>query len=175
MLAFAVILPYLRQPWDAIQPIVWEVEMSRNRIFWFWGARIAVVLLGSTELAFAAESSSQALETFGIIGTWSTDCASPGIARLIFTSSMFGGQRMTEQFDQQYPNAPSKRIVYQHDIKSAVRITEEKMSITSVAVTINGNAISVSSPLIQPKTLLFEKVRNKLVLNNQMVLEKCFN
>jgi hypothetical protein len=73
-------------------------------------------------------------------------------------------------------SAPTaKPNMIQSEIKSAVRLTEEKLRIVTAVTNVNGNAMPADSAVSKPVELLFQKVQNKLVVNNRLVFEKCLN
>ena len=82
-------------------------------------ALLALVTSGGS-----AESTAEAVKTFGLIGTWSTDCAeelqSVG-ERVVFDSSWLGVVTATRV-------PPSGRNV--SEVQSAIRVTETKIKIT---------------------------------------------
>ena len=78
-----------------------------------------------TSLDARAESTSQALETFGLTGTWSQDCA--GDKRTIIVTSFWGSPIATLTSG----NNDALKSVF--EIKSATRVTDEKIKIVYIA------------------------------------------
>src|SRR5438132_9243 len=83
----------------------------------------AVLLLGAP--GATAESTAEAMKTFGLIGAWSPDCAAdPGRgARLLFSSPAVGTPVMTEQSPGGGGAVP---VSIQFEIRAATRVTEDK-------------------------------------------------
>jgi hypothetical protein len=91
-----------------------------------------VTILASTlfTIPSGAESTAEAMKNFGLIGTWSTDCAKDPAKdgeRTTWDVPIFGVA--TETFAN-----PS--FVFTHEIKSAVRVTDEKLKYVEVLVKI---------------------------------------
>jgi hypothetical protein len=133
---------------------------------------LVVVCIAASQAA-GAESASQAITTFGLDGTCAPDCASEN-ERFTFALSTFGSPTMMEkQFMSSAPTAKPNMI--RSEIKSAVRLTEEKLRVVAAVTNVNGNAMPADSAVSKPVELLFQKVQNKLVVNNRLVFEKCLN
>jgi len=84
-------------------------------------AAIIVVLITATCSLARAESTAQALEAFGLVGTWSADCANESLARITYAVSVLSSPTVTAitlEFKQVF------------EIDSAVRITEDKLRTT---------------------------------------------
>ena len=86
-------------------------------------AALAISVHGASSPAFP-ESASAALEKFGLVGTWSDDCARDPAkdgGRLRFTVPLIGAPRMEDP-----------RTDDSAEITSAVRVTEDKIKIQFV-------------------------------------------
>jgi hypothetical protein len=100
---------------------------------------VALVLIGFSFSAFA-ESAAQAMQAFGLIGTWSYDCAKDplnGGVRYTYAAPMFGSATETTVVSAPAGNGPGPPYFVfksQYEIKSAERVTEEKITYPSVDV-----------------------------------------
>jgi len=83
-------------------------------------AAMIFALIAATSTLARAESTAHALEAFGLVGTWSTDCAKDDLLRVTYTLSALGSSTVTLV-------VPNSKETF--DIDSAVRITDEKLKI----------------------------------------------
>ncbi len=100
----------------------------------------------------AAETTEEALKAFGLLGTWSTDCADSTKTRVTFEKDKMVGRQ---------PGSPGESVPYQ-----AERVTEDKLRVTIFE---NGRA---------PDTRVVEKVGQKFKIQGmpaEMLWERCPN
>jgi hypothetical protein len=134
------------------------------------GSATAAALFIMLSLPAFAESSSEAIRVFGLIGTWSRDCAATGVPRLVFASPMFGN-----------PTAAFRNGTA--DIESAVRVTDKKLkmihgpSIISGKISDlckSGTGVNNSDPMCKSTEVVIERVGEDFKIGNA-VFEKCLN
>jgi len=109
---------------------MWEVEMTITK---------PLLLLGLVASATpaAAETAAGAMETFGLVGTWSIDCSvdvmkpcatvTRCFARLVFATPLVGAPTH-EIIGPTYPNGLSLKSITK--IESAIQVTDDKIKIT---------------------------------------------
>jgi hypothetical protein len=81
----------------------------------------------------AAESTGDAMSAFGLIGTWSADCAKgplSGVVRLTYSLPLIGSPKIIATVGFPAVGVTTSEF----EIRSAVRVTEEKIKYTSVRV-----------------------------------------
>jgi hypothetical protein len=137
-----------------------------------------LTLLSSAALG---ESTSAVINTFGLIGIWSADCAkgpTQGAGRIIFASPTFGAPTMTNMVLLE--NIVEWKTKF--EIQSANLITDEKLKITTVFTETTGAPSFVDQRTInrKPQELVFLKIGTKIqpiTLNGERgeILEKCLN
>ena len=124
---------------------------------------IFVILTVSSVPAFA-ESASDAMRDFGLIGTWSPDCAvdpAGPVPVLRVTYSILSGLPAFSNFTK----AGKVSAASEGEIRSAVRVTEDKLRITTVITktTLTDNTVKmvVDAPIIDS---VFVKMGSKIEL-----------
>jgi hypothetical protein len=135
----------------------------------------AVGLLAFGSPAFA-ESTVKALDAFGLIGTWSEDCAKNGV-RGTFAAPLLGAPTFTfSGSDGTYS------MLMQFEIKTVTRITEEKIKIVMVLnkVIKNGETVSLTPQLREPGETIWVKIGNKVkttdtASGDALLQERCLN
>ena len=107
-----------------------------------------------------SESIAEAVKTFGLIGTWSIDCARDReVIRMTFSSTVFGAVKRTEVgFGANGAVAWTR----EYDVTSAVRAAEDKIKLTSTAVG-SKNAEGDSLPLPDSQVGVYEKIGNNKI------------
>jgi len=114
---------------------------------------IALALLMSPAMA-NAESTSAAMEKFGLIGTWAEDCAKDkGGGRATYRVPLIGTPQIKGPGDEAA------------EIISAVRVTEEKIKVTLSLL--KGAAASSAVQQPPPIEVVFTKVGNKIRIYSQ--------
>lgn len=140
---------------------------------------IGTLVIPSTSFA---DSPRDAMEVFGLLGTWSNDCATTpakggrDVARVTFAAPRFFGEAtLTEVF---YMN---KGVIKLHmKITSAVRVTDEKIKLTVVIIDQTANDEPMNAFDARPVEFPISKIGNKLQTRffqatTDTVLEKCLN
>jgi hypothetical protein len=89
---------------------------------------VALCLTLVSGAAFA-ESASEAMTTFGLVGTWSTDCLDKKLYRVTFQTSFWGPPVMIRKLPSLSGEAPDVR---ESKVSSAVRVTNDKIRFRSV-------------------------------------------
>jgi|SRR5581483_9121475 len=128
--------------------------------------------------AARGESASDALKSFGLIGTWSPDCAKdptkePGM-RVTYRVPLVGPP--TETVVWHAPNIIAEEVKW--EVKSAVRITEDKLRVTSIFL--EGKQIGPPYmkrvQITQPSdTLIIRTGKNLQFGDPANIYEKCLN
>ena len=121
----------------------------------------AVGLLAFGSPAFA-ESTVNALDAFGLIGTWSEDCAKNGL-RGTFVAPLLGVPTWTlSGYDGTYS------VLMQFEIKTATRITEDKIKFVMVPVKFikNGETVALTPQMREPGESIWLKIGNKIKSTN---------
>ena len=124
-----------------------------------------------------AQSISSVMKEYGVLGTWSLDCASSvekGADRITFDAPTFGSATITEL-------TSGGRIIISNisEVRAAERITQDKIRLTVVLTKFHGSAGPLSIPASddreKPKQFLFEKIGQKISFQGVLLLEKCLN
>ena len=130
-------------------------------------ALIFAVCFGSA-CANAGESAAQAMKQFGLVGTWSDDCAANGTRQ---TFEYPAGSNPTIRIEVSDPTANVRTVigVVLAEVTSAVRETEDNLMMT-VVITSDGSG---SNPNIgQPFSSRYERAGTKF-RHGATTLEKC--
>lgn len=124
-----------------------------------------------------AQSTSSAMKEYGILGTWSPDCASSvmkGADRITFDVPTLGSPTVTDQ-----TSGGSIIITRVSEVHAAERITQDKIRLTRSLRKFIGSAGPIDIPpgddRAKPQSLLLEKLGQKLQLNGVFILERCLN
>jgi len=88
---------------------------------------IIALLVGFSSVAYA-ESTAEALKNFDLIGTRSTDCAT-ATSRSTYSVPVIGGPTVVTK---------SGQVSFERKIESAVRVTDEKITLTTIGTRIEG-------------------------------------
>ena len=137
--------------------------------------QVALIVLSMITLSSSvfAESSSEALKAFGLVGAWSEDCTKSG-SRATFATPFFNVPTLTISVSD-----GSLLIIMQFEIKYAVRVTEEKIKISAVLhkFTKDGQEIITPPESREPGESVWERVGKKIKSNRRestlQLLEKC--
>lgn len=113
-----------------------------------------------------SESTAEAVRTFGLIGTWSIDCARDrDVIRTTFSATSFGAPKRTEVH---LATDGSVMRTVEYEVRSAVRVTEDKIKLLSIAIS-SKNARGGTLPLPDSQEAVYEKSGNKIrVLDNRV-------
>jgi hypothetical protein len=135
----------------------------------------AVGLLAFGSPAFA-ESTVTALDAFGLIGTWAEDCAKNGL-RGTFAAPFLGVPTWTISGSD-----GDNSVLMQFEIKSATRITEDKIKLVVFPEKFikNGQAVALPPKAREPAESIWVKIGNKMKATNTVsadaiLLEKCLH
>src|ERR1700730_6433249 len=118
-----------------------------------------------------SESTAEAVNTFGPIGTWSIDCArNREVMRTTFSSTVSGAVKRIEVILGAHGSVAWTR---EYDVSSAVRATEDKIKLTSIAIS-SKNAEGGSLPSPDSQVGVYEKIgTNKIrVIDNRVINSK---
>jgi hypothetical protein len=126
-----------------------------------------LVLCAMVSPAFP-ESATEAVKTFGLIGTWSADCARDReVIRMTFASPLPGFVTRTEV--AVLGPKTSQRVVTEYEITSASRVTEDRIKLTSVARTRRDTHLG-PLPLPESQEGVYEKSGNTIrVIDNRVL------
>lgn len=116
---------------------------------------LAIALLSSIKLA-EAENAADVLNEFGLLGTWSANCA-PGPTetedRTIYKISSLGNPMVAHALHQPPQHLPEARnegiyVVEEGEIKTAAKIDDDKISIVLAPIrrAMKENGVMVSGP-----------------------------
>jgi hypothetical protein len=129
---------------------------------------ISVSVMGAisvlvTSTPGSAENTADAIKAFGLIGTWSPDCAADpmrGGTRVNYVASLFGPLKATTiQSDIE----GGRVITSQSEIQSAIRVTEEKIKIIAVRTSLTSSNPNDRITSLNEKTeTLIQKFGNKI-------------
>lgn len=114
----------------------------------------ASVLAAACSLFFAsaavAESTAEAMRVFGLVGTWSFDCANPNSQRTTYAVPIFGNPTVTTTIPEVEFHNPDRKgtIKSKMEVISAIRATEDKLKIRSTKIrdTIDGVSQDLECP-----------------------------
>ena len=139
-----------------------------------YGVMLGLVTISTPVMA---ESTAEALRAFGLVGTWSPDCAADGnsifYARVTFAASTL--------------DAPTMSMViidnrsFLSQIVSAVRVTEDKIKISTKSISHTQDGVEYpSAGATAPAVMVIRKVGSKLFGpvtrdGQDSELEKCLN
>jgi hypothetical protein len=99
--------------------------MMRLLLVWIGVALGGIILVAGYWHLFPTNTTKQTLESFGLIGTWSYDCAGKG--RATFTAPSFGAPMGTSINGDD----STKTLV---EIKSATKLTDDKLKIVTLTI-----------------------------------------
>jgi hypothetical protein len=126
------------------------------------GVLLSLCLIGTSA---SAETTREALNNFGLVGTWSTDCSKDVEKQVGFrgtyTAPMFGPAVLVSMTRQ----ADNRTIFLKKEVERAVRITDEKIQVTlkPLETKINGaDALHTEEILSTTFVFTFQKVGSKI-------------
>lgn len=109
------------------------------------------------------------MKSFGLVDTWSENCADSGAFRATFALPFFG----TPTVAMSSNNAKDGNGKLEGDIASASLVTVDKLKIMVSLTTLNG--VRAPKPM-PPAPGLYEKIGNKMRVDGRTsILEKCLN
>jgi hypothetical protein len=128
-------------------------------------------MLLSINLPANAENPSNIMTEFGLVGTWSEDCAMPGALRITYTYSLPGNPAvaMAARNDRD-----GNGTIY-FEVVSASKVAEEKLQVMFIIT--GKDDIRVPKDRLgeqQPRPGVYERVGQKMK-SDYLVLEKCPN
>jgi hypothetical protein len=132
----------------------------------------------SLHAAVAVESTAEAMRVFGLVGTWSYDCAHELGTRRIFAIPLFGPPTIN-----QINRFELRTIVDSYTVEAAARVTEDKIKIIYLQIGQNeeaqpGHVANLSGKTTFANTGLIaeaiEKQRNKIRVMELHVEDKGF-
>jgi hypothetical protein len=117
-----------------------------------------------------AESTSDVLRAFGLVGTWSLDCSKDptkeAASRVVYKTSLAGAA--TYDSIIRFPNGQT--VVSKNEIQQAVIIGEDKIKIIIRPLTITPSAGIASPIFFKIQEIITEKIGSKMhVLSNHFV------
>jgi len=126
------------------------------------GVLLSLCLIGTSA---SAETTREALNNFGLVGTWSTDCSMDVEKQVGFrgtyTAPMFGPAVYVAMQRQ----ADNRTIFIKKEVERAVRITDEKIQVTVKPLEhkINGaDALRSTEETSSTFVVTFQKINSKL-------------
>jgi hypothetical protein len=129
-----------------------------------------LVLCAMASPAFP-QSAAEAVKSFGLIGTWSEDCARDReVIRMTFSLTLSGAARRTE-VAVLGPNT-SQRVFTDYEITSAIRVAEDRIKLTSMAFSRRDTHLG-PLPLPDSQEGVYEKSGNTIrVIDNRALNSK---
>jgi hypothetical protein len=110
-----------------------------------WGLPAALMLMLASASPTAAETTTAAMTTFGLTGTWSEDCTKdPAKEGARLTYSPPGAQTPSYRFV--LFDKDGNKITVSSDILSAARLPQGKLKTVTIKTGINGNATGTLQP-----------------------------
>jgi len=132
-----------------------------------WVIAMTTIALFAIIPPASAESTSGAMQAFGLVGTWSEDCAAQGAARLAHAYPVFGNPTITITANNSKDGSGTLEV----EIKSASKVTDEKLKLITVFTAKDG--VRNPNPS-ETSATVYEKIGTKM-RSGGMLLEKCLN
>jgi hypothetical protein len=136
---------------------------------------IAVASLLTLQSNAIAGSAGEALNEFGLIGSWSLNCAqNPNDSAraengVIPTRWVYASSDLSNPTLVIYRHDPSLRLTSRFEIKSAVKITADKIKYTQIMISSKANENpEIKYPNAQLLTTVVQKVNDKITVLSQV-------
>jgi hypothetical protein len=129
---------------------------------------IAVLFLFAFGVSASAESMASLVQNFGLLGTWSEDCADAKRFRIIYSNGLVSGLQL-RVFGR---NPDGSNGSSEFEILEVTPVTVEKLLLRVRQISLNEVKLS---PQPAEQKHIFEKIGSKMKMMGEIILERCLN